>query len=218
MKIAVCMKQVPADKETRMDPEKGTLIRNGNVTTNPYDLSALELALTFKERYDAQVDVFTMGPQSASSLIYEAYALGIDHGYLISDKSFAGADVLATSYTLAQAIRSIDSYDLILCGKQSVDGDTAQTGPAIAAHLNLPYACFVREITDLDEDRIEVISEYSENLMKLSLPFPCLICVNREIATIRIATLKNKLAAKKKKIITIYTLMLIKKKKFQELI
>ena len=136
MRIAVCMKQVPGVSEGSMDPRTGVLIRTGlSAVTNLYDRSALEAALRIKEQQGGEIHVFTMGPGKAEEVLREAYAMGADHGYLISDRAFGGADVLATSYTLMQAIRSAGAYDLIVCGRQTTDGDTAQTGSALAAWL-----------------------------------------------------------------------------------
>ena len=122
MKIAVCMKQVPAASEGNMDPDTGVLIRTGlEAVVNVYDLAALEAALRLKEAYGAKIHVVTMGPEKAESVLREAFAMGADEGFLVCDRAFAGADVLATSYTLKQAIESVGSYDLILCGRQTTD-------------------------------------------------------------------------------------------------
>ncbi|NLE69503.1 MAG: electron transfer flavoprotein subunit beta/FixA family protein, partial [Clostridiales bacterium] len=133
MKIFVCIKQVPATSEVAVDEETGVLQRSGVASKmNPFDLFALETALRLKEAGGGSVTVGTMGPPQARDIIQEAFMMGADEGYLFSDRRLAGADVLATSYTLSQAIRSLGDYDLILCGKQTTDGDTAQVGPAIA--------------------------------------------------------------------------------------
>ena len=127
MKIAVCMKQVPATSQGDMDKKTGVMIRSGlQAIVNVYDLAALEAALRIKEQCGGVIHVFTMGPDKAEMVLREAFAMGADEGYLICDKAFAGADVLATSYTLTQAIKSVDDYDMILCGRQTTDGDTAQ--------------------------------------------------------------------------------------------
>lgn len=139
MKIAVCMKQVPAYSEGNIDEKTGIIIRNGLLSiTNTYDMSALETVLRIKEKFnDVEISVFTMGPEKAKDVIIEAYSISADKRFLISDICFAGSDVLATSYTLMQAIKSIDEFDLIICGKQTTDGDTAQVSGSLAKWLNI---------------------------------------------------------------------------------
>ena len=139
MHYVVCIKQVPEGTEVAIDEEKGVLKREGvESKLNIYDAHALEAAVELKERYGGTVTVLSMGPPQAESIIREAYALGADQGYLLSDRAFAGADTLATSYTLSEAIRRLPQADLILCGMQTTDGDTAQVGPGIAELLELP--------------------------------------------------------------------------------
>lgn len=135
MKIIVCMKQVPASSKVDIDPETGNLKRgSAGQRTNPYDLYALECALQIREKTGGTVTVLTMGPGQAESMIRDAYSMGADEGVILSDRKFAGSDVLATSYTLSQGIEMLGGADLILCGRQTTDGDTAQIGPAIAEH------------------------------------------------------------------------------------
>ncbi len=150
MKIAVCMKQVPAYSEGNMDEKTGLIIRSGlSSILNTYDLAALETALQIKDHLSAVVTVFTMGPESAGHVLKEAFAMGADAGYLICDKAFAGADVLATSFTLKQAIDSTGEYDLILCGKQTTDGDTAQVSGALAKWFDIPHLNWVSELLEV---------------------------------------------------------------------
>ena len=140
MDIFVCIKQVPATTQVQVDEKTGVLKRSGVASKmNPYDLYALETALRLREKHGGTVTVGTMGPPQAQDIIREAYMMGADRGYVFSDRRLGGADVLATSYTLSQAIRSTGNYDLILCGKQTTDGDTAQVGPAIAEHMGIPW-------------------------------------------------------------------------------
>lgn len=143
MKIVVCIKQVPNTTEIKLDPVKGTLIRDGVVSImNPDDKGALEQALLFKDKYNAHVTVVTMGPPQAEAILREAYAMGADRAILVSDKKFGGADTLATSYTLSRALAKIEC-DVIFAGRQAIDGDTAQVGPQIAEQLDLPQITYV---------------------------------------------------------------------------
>ncbi len=201
IKIAVCIKQVPAYSEGEMDPKTGVLLRGGLTSVlNIYDLPAIETALRIKEEKGGEVDVFTMGPPKASDVIREAYAMGVDRGYLLSDRHFSGADVLATSYTLMQGITSVSHYDLILCGKQTTDGDTGQVSGALAKWLNIPYINWVTKIVKLEKDSI-IIEQMMENEeVTIKTKYPCLVSVEQSIFIPRIPSLKLKIAAKKKEI------------------
>ena len=140
MKILVCIKQVPDAKDVRLDPETNTLAREGvQSVINPYDSHALEEAVRLKDEYSATVTVLTMGPPQAEDILRQAIACGADDAVLVSDRAFAGSDTLATTYTLANAINKIGGADLVLCGKQAIDGDTAQVGPGLAVRLDMPY-------------------------------------------------------------------------------
>lgn len=206
MSIAVCIKQVPATQDAKMDPEKGTLIREGAaMAINPYDLFAIEAALRLKDQLDASVTAFTMGPPSAKSVLIDAFAMGVDSGVLVSDPAFAGADVLATSYTLSQAIMSRGRFKLIVCGRQTTDGDTAQVGPAIAAHLGLPCLCWVQKIIQADDASLTAVQSMTDCEAVARITLPCIICVDKEIAKPRLPGLKAKLDARKKEI-TVMTL------------
>ena len=155
MNIIVCVKQVPETTEVKIDPKTNTLIRQGiSNILNPFDAYAIEEGLQIREKMGGKVTVITMGPPQAEQVLRDAISVGVDDVILLSDQAFAGADTLATSYTLSQAIRKIGEYDLILCGKQAVDGDTAQVGPGIAVHLGLPQIIFVCKIRDVAKDRI----------------------------------------------------------------
>ncbi|PAB60086.1 electron transfer flavoprotein subunit beta/FixA family protein [Anaeromicrobium sediminis] len=199
MKIAVCVKQVPAYSDGTMDPKTGVMLRSGlESILNVYDLPAIETALRIKEEVGGTVDIFTMGPPKASAVIKEAYAMGADEGYLLSDRSFSGADVLATSYTLMQGIKSTKDYDLILCGKQTTDGDTAQVSGAIAKWLNVPHVNWVNKIIDVQKDSITVSQRMEEEIVIVKVPYPCLLSVERSIFIPRMPSLKLKIAARKK--------------------
>lgn len=204
MRIAVCMKQVPAYSEGNMDKETGLLIRTGlKSIVNSYDSAALEAALRLKEQVGGQVDVFTMGPPAAENVLREAFAMGGDEGYLICGSCFAGADVLATSYTLMQAITVSGPYDLILCGRQTTDGDTAQVSGALAAWMNLPHMNWVEEIGDATEEGAVITYRLEEELVRAKIKFPCLLAVERDSFIPRMPSLKLKMAGRKKAIHTI---------------
>lgn len=193
MKIVVCIKQVPATSQVEVDPENGTLSRIGVETkTNPYDLFALETALRLKEKNGGTVTVITMGPPQAEKAMKDAYACGADEAVILSDKKFAGSDVLATSYTLSQGIRVLGDVDLIICGKQTTDGDTAQIGPALAEHLGIPHAAWVNEICQADESRIT----FSQNLSSITqisqMEYPCLLTVDKDIYVPRLPSYRLK--------------------------
>lgn len=155
MKIIVCMKQVPAGTKVDIDPQTGAMKRlSGTTRTNPYDLFALETALQIREKLGGTVTVLTMGPAQAEEMMRDACTMGADDAVILSDRKFAGADVLATSYVLSQGIQVLGGADLIICGKQTTDGDTAQVGPAIAEHMAIPHAAWVSEIVDVTDETI----------------------------------------------------------------
>jgi electron transfer flavoprotein beta subunit len=182
MKIVVCVKQVPDTQKVQVDPETGVLIRQGiDTKMNPYDLYALETAFRIKEKTQAEIYVITMGPDSAKAVLYESMALGADDAWLMSDRRFAGADVLATSFTLAQGIKTMGHVDLILCGKQTTDGDTAQVGPAIGEVLKIPHVSWVRKLIDADEKGITVLQEMMDSVAEVRLNYPCLLTVEKGI-------------------------------------
>lgn len=201
MKIAVCMKQVPKASEGDMDPMTGVLKRAGlDAVVNVYDMAALEAALQIKEKMPAEIHVYTMGPEKAEAVIREAYAMGADDGYLISDRAFGGADVLATSYTLMQAIQCARDYDLILCGKQTTDGDTAQVSGALAKWLGLPHLNWVTELTKVDETKIQVKYSMGNRSVSAAVRFPCLLSVEKDTFIPRMPSLKLKISGRKKEI------------------
>ena len=192
MNIVVCIKQVPGSTNVNIDPETGTLIRDGSMAKmNPYDLYALELALQLKDEYGGTVKVISMGPNSALEVIKEAIYMGADGGVLISDRKFGGADVLATSYTLASGIRAIGDYDLIITGKQTTDGDTAQVGSELAEHLGMPHVAYVRNV-DSAQERVKYVSNLDNKVVNGYISMPCLICVDSEINTPRLPSFKRK--------------------------
>jgi electron transfer flavoprotein alpha/beta subunit len=195
--IIVCIKQVPDTAEVRINPETNTLIREGVPSiVNPYDLHALEAALQISEKTGGKVTVITMGPPQAEDALREALSMGADEVRLISDRAFAGADTWATSYALYKAIEKI-GYDIILCGKQAIDGDTAQVGPEVAEFLNIPHIAYVRMIDELAGGMIRVQRLMDDGYDVVESSLPVLLTVVREINTPRLPSLKGKMAAKK---------------------
>jgi electron transfer flavoprotein beta subunit len=193
MEILVCMKQVPATSQVEIDQETGALKRLGiQAKTNPYDLSALETALRLREQMGGKVTVLTMGPPQAEQMMRDAYRMGADDAVILSDRKFAGSDVLATSYTLSQGIRLLGKVDLILCGRQTTDGDTAQIGPAVAEQLGIPHAAWVSEILSADETGIEVRQTLATVMQRSRLRLPCLITVEKNICVPRLPSYRLK--------------------------
>lgn len=175
MKIIVLVKQVPDSTEIRVDKVTGTLIRAGVPSIiNPDDLAGVEEALRLKEEKGATVTVVTMGPLQASGMLKELYAREVDECILITDRAFAGADTCATSYTLAAAIKKL-GYDLIIAGRQAIDGDTAQVGPQTAERLNIPQVTYVDKIIDIDEEKIIVRKSLEETEEIIEAKLPCLL-------------------------------------------
>lgn len=204
MIIVVCIKQVPDTTEVEIDPVTGVLKRSGiDSKMNPYDLYAIETALRIKEQTGGTVKVITMGPPQAAEVIREAYQLGVDEGILLTDRRFAGADVLATSHTLSQGIQKSGCYDLILCGKQTTDGDTAQVGPEIAEYLGIPHITNVMKIMELKEKSIQVEIDMAHTVEIQKIMFPCLITVEKGIYEPRLPSYKKKIMTKDKKIATL---------------
>ncbi len=205
MKIIVCMKQVPATSQVEIDPETGAMKRlSSNTRTNPYDLFALETALQIREKLGGTVTVLTMGPSQAEIMMKDTYTMGADDAVILSDKKFAGSDVLATSYTLAQGIRVLKGADLILCGRQTTDGDTAQVGPAIAEHMGIPHCAWVSEILDVTKDAITVRQNLEAVTQVSEMHYPCLITVDKDMCVPRLPSyiLKKKTADRPVKYLT----------------
>lgn len=195
MNILVCIKQVPGTTQVEIDPATGTLKRDGVAAKmNPFDLYAIETALRLKKELGATVSVLTMGPPQAERAVREAFMMGVDNGYVLSDRKFGGADVLATSYTLSQGIKKIGNIDLVICGKQTTDGDTAQVGPELAERLGITHAtgiCSIESATDRD---ITVKIDQPGHTMTQRIPFPCLITVEKGIFEPRLPSYKLKMA------------------------
>ncbi|MGL5439983.1 MAG: electron transfer flavoprotein subunit beta [Filifactoraceae bacterium] len=181
MKIVVCIKQVPDTTEVKLDPKTGTLIRDGVPSIiNPDDKAGLEAALRMKDQYGAHITVLTMGPPQADLALREAIAMGADRAILLTDRAFAGADTLATSSALAGALKKID-YDLIIAGRQAIDGDTAQVGPQIAEHLSIPSITYVDEVREASSESIVVRRAFEDGYQILKAKTPCLITALKEL-------------------------------------
>ncbi|MPW25592.1 electron transfer flavoprotein subunit beta [Alkalibaculum sp. M08DMB] len=201
MKIIVCIKQVPATMKVEVDAESGTLKRIGqNAKTNPYDLYAIEAALRIREQVGGSVTALTMGPQQTEEMMRDAYMMGVDEAVVMSDPKFAGSDVLATSFTLFQGIRLLGGADLIICGKQTTDGDTAQIGPAIAEHMGIPHVAWVSNIERVTTDLISVIQKTGSFIQESEMKFPCLITVDKDIFVPRLPSYRLGLATANKNI------------------
>jgi electron transfer flavoprotein beta subunit len=206
MNILVCIKQVPDSNKVEVDPVTGVLKRNGvESKMNPYDLYALETALRIKEQKGGSIHVLTMGPGQSAGIIREAYAMGADKGVLISDRKFGGADVLATSYTISQGIKMSGEFDLILCGKQTTDGDTAQVGPEVAEWLGIPSVSNVSNILEIGDKDITVEMDMTHDLEITKVQFPCLLAVDKDIFMPRLPSYIKKLETKDREI-TVITL------------
>lgn len=178
MKIIVCMKQVPAAATASIDPLTKTIVRTGrNAVTNPFDLYALQAALDINSVVGGTVTAITMGIPAAQKVLRDAISRGADDGVILSDRAFAGADTLATSYALSLGIKKTGGADLIICGKMAVDGDTAQIGPELAEHLGVSHVSDVSEILEIAPDHLVVRRVWDDVEQELNLPLPALITV-----------------------------------------
>jgi electron transfer flavoprotein beta subunit len=201
MRIIVCIKQVPDTAEVRINPETGTLIREGVPSIiNPYDMHVLEAGLQIREKLGGKVTALTMGPPQAESALRDAISMGVDDAVLLTDKAFAGSDTWATSYTLSKAIEKLGA-DMIICGKQAIDGDTAQVGPEVAEFLNIPHISYIRKIEDITQNSIRVQRLMDEGYDIVESSLPVLLTVVKELNMPRLPSLKGKMAAKKAEII-----------------
>ena len=191
MKILVCVKQVPGSSNVEVDPVTGVLKRSGVPSKcNPYDLYAIETALTIAERFGGTVEALTMGPPQAKAVIQETLCMGVQGGTVLTDRKFAGADVLATAYTLSQGIRKCDEFDLIICGKQTTDGDTAQVGAEVAEYLGIPNVSNVLSVEDFRDGKLYLTAGLDEKIVSMSIALPCLISTDGDINTPRLPSYK----------------------------
>jgi len=200
MNIVVCIKQVPDTAEVRINPETNTLIREGVPSIiNPYDMHAIEAGLRIREMAGGKVTVITMGPPQAESALRDAISMGADDGVLLTDREFAGSDTWATSYTLAKAVEKLGA-DMVICGKQAIDGDTAQVGPEMAEFLNIPHISYVRKTEAIEADSIRVQRLMDEGYDIVESSLPVLLTVVKELNEPRLPSLKGKMAARKAEI------------------
>ena len=198
MNIIVCIKQVPGTNEVKMNKETNTIIREGvEAIINPFDTYAVEEGLRIKEKTNGKVTAISMGIPSVTELLKETIALGVDDAVLLSDRVFAGADSLATSYALSMGIKKIGQYDLILCGKQATDGDTAQVGPSLAEKLGIPHTTYVRKIEEIREGYIRCQRMTEDGYEVIEMPLPAVITVVKEINEPRLPSIKGMLRSKK---------------------
>ena len=198
VQIIVCIKQVPETTEIQIDHNTGTLQREDvEGVINPLDMYALEEGIRLKEKLGGRVAVLSMGPLQAERSLREALALGCDEAYLMTDKVFAGADTLATAYTLACGVRRMDCYDIILCGVKTTDGDTAQVGPGLAEELNIPHVSYVRKIIGAKGDKLNVERSVEDSYEEIEVLLPCLITVTKEINVPRLPSFRTKMQARK---------------------
>jgi electron transfer flavoprotein alpha/beta subunit len=198
MKIIVCIKQVPDAKDVRLDPKTNTLAREGvQSIMNPYDQHAVEEAVRLKEQLGGEVTVLSMGPPQAEEVLRQAISCGADHGVLVSDRAFAGADTWATSYTLAKAVQKIGDFDLILCGKQAIDGDTAQVGPGLAIQLGIPFVTCIQKVREASDKELVMERMMDDGYDVLAVEYPALITVVKDLNEPRVPSLKGKMKSKK---------------------
>ena len=202
MNIIVCIKQVPETTQVMINPETNTLIREGvKSIINPFDMYAIEEGVRIKEKFGGKVTVITMGPPQADSALREAISLGVDDAILVCDRAFAGSDTWATSYTLASAIKKIGAFDLIICGKQASDGDTAQVGPGISGHLDIPQVTYVKKIEEVKDKMMRVQRLMEEGFEIIETPLPCLLTVVKEINEPRLPSLKGMMRSRSSKVL-----------------
>jgi len=210
--IFVAIKQVPDTDKVRMDPETGTMVREGvDAIVNPLDLYAIELAIRLKEKHGGRVTAFTMGPTAAEKALKEAMAMGCDAGVLVTDRAFSGSDTWATSYALSRAVAKMGRFDLILAGERATDGDTGQVGPCLAAWLDIPVLSYVGSMEAVPADvaafgggapgtggilgagmKVRARRLVEEGYQLVEAEMPCLLTVVKEVATPRLPTLRGK--------------------------
>jgi electron transfer flavoprotein beta subunit len=198
LNIIVCVKQVPGTNEVKMNKETNTIIREGvESIINPFDTYAVEEGLRIKDKTGGKVTALSMGIPSVADMLKETIALGVDETVLLSDRAFAGADSLATSYALSMGIRKIGQYDLVICGKQATDGDTAQVGPSLAEKLGIPHTTYVRKIEEIREGYIRCQRMTDDGYEVIEMPLPAVITVVKEINEPRLPSLKGMMRSKK---------------------
>lgn len=193
MEILICVKQVPGTMQVEVDAKTGVLKRDGVASKlNPYDLYAIETGLCLAEATGGRVRTISMGPPQAKQALLETVMMGAQGGTLASDKRFGGADVLATAYTLSQTVRRTGKAELILCGKQTTDGDTAQVGPELAEFLGWPHACNVQRVEPDGVGWVKIQADMDSHLEIQRIPLPCVLCIDSEVNTPRLPSYQRK--------------------------
>lgn len=203
MRIAICVKQVPDTNEIEIDRKTNRLIREGVPSIlNPFDTFALETAIRMKEIYGGSVTAFTMGPTQAKAVLKSCIAIGADEAYLVSDRHFGGSDTYATSYILTQAINYVEEregkFDVIICGRQAADGDTAQVGPAMAEQMNLPQITFVQDVPKLRGGYLIAERETEDGYDLVEAPTPVVITVGKTCFELRYPTISGIMRANRR--------------------
>ena len=192
MNIIVCLKQVPGTTQVKIDPQTNTLVRQGiESIINPFDTYAIEEAVRTKEKHGGKVTVITMGPPQAEAALREAVSLGADEAVLLSDRAFAGADTWATAFTLSRAVRKLGQFDLIICGRQTIDGDTGQVGPELAEMLGIPLVAYVSQVEEIKDGRLRARRLVEEGHEIIEAPLPALLTVSKEINVPRLPSLRG---------------------------
>jgi electron transfer flavoprotein beta subunit len=201
LNIIVCIKQVPGTTEIKIDPKTNTLVREGvKSIVNPFDAYALEEGVRLKERYGGKVTVITMGPPQAEEALRETISVGANEAILLSDRAFAGSDTWATSYVLSKAIAKIANYDIIICGRQTLDGDTGQVGPELSEMLKIPFVSYVSKVEEIKDKHIRVQRMIEEGHEVIETTLPAVITVVKEINVPRLPSLRGSMRAKTVKI------------------
>jgi len=197
MNIVVCLKQVPGTTEVKIDPVKNTLIRQGiKSIVNPFDAYALEEGVRLKERYTGKVTAISMGPPQAVDMLRDAISTGADEAVILSDIAFAGADTWATAYTLGKAVRKINNFDLVICGRQTIDGDTGQVGPELAEMLGIPFIAYVSKVEEITDRKIRVQRMAEDGYETIETTLPAVITVVKEINIPRLPSFRGMTKAK----------------------
>ena len=192
LNIIVTVKQVPDTNEVRIDPKTNSLMREGIPSIlNPEDANAVEAALRLRDEHGGTITAITMGPPQAEAVLEEVLCLGVDRAVLLSDRAFAGSDTLLTAFTLSRAVLKLKTFDLILCGRQAIDGDTAQVGPEVAEWLTIPHSTNITEIVGADGGAIEVRMAMETMAQVQRIQFPCLIAVDKDIYIPRLPSFRR---------------------------
>ena len=197
MNVVVCIKQVPGTTDIKIDPQTNTLVREGvESIINPFDTYALEEGVRLKERFGGRVTVITMGPPQADAALREAISLGADEAILISDRAFAGSDTWATSYVLSKAVAKIADYDVVICGRQTLDGDTGQVGPGLSEMLGIPFVAYVSKVEEIGDGHMRVQRMVEEGYETIEMNLPAVITVVKEINVPRVPSLRGTMKSK----------------------